>query len=258
MMSTAGFRSLPMSPKIKLQEGAIFISDAHYSNEYPAFFDFLKALDEGAIKTPQLILMGDMFELLFGPIKQTQRDNSKELELLNTLSKKIEIIYLEGNHDFGLKALFPDILVYPLSMQPAQAEFYDQQILLSHGDTKTPIGYQIYTKLIRNPFILFCIGIIDNLCLHCIITWLKNRGEKKNPCYKITAFKELIEKRLSDLSSEVVDVVIEGHFHQDVSFDLNGFYYTNLGAFACNQKYFIVQSSNKQFFLKECCFKEPG
>lgn len=246
-----------MSHKIKLREGAIFIADAHYCDKYPEFFTFLQAIDEKKIQTSQLVLMGDMFELLFGGVKQTLQENIEEINLLNKLSKKIEIIYFEGNHDFRLQEVFPEISVYPLEKQPVKSEFFDQQILLSHGDTKTPIGYQIYTKFIRNPFILFCIAMIDILCSHCIIKWLKTRGEKKDPCYKIGQFEEIIKKRLGYLSSEALDVVVEGHFHQGVSFDLNGFLYTNLASFACNQKYFIVQSSNKQFFLKECCFKEP-
>ncbi|HIC42798.1 MAG TPA: UDP-2,3-diacylglucosamine hydrolase, partial [Sulfurimonas sp.] len=87
-----------MSHRLILLEGAILISDAHYSDKYPHFYSFLQALDEGRIQTSQLILMGDMFELLFGIIKRTQKDNEKEISLLNKISKKIEVIYFEGNH----------------------------------------------------------------------------------------------------------------------------------------------------------------
>ena len=246
-----------MSPKIQLQEGAIFIADAHYSKKHPEFFAFLQAIDDEKIKTTQLILMGDMFELLFGMIKQTHKDNEAEITLLKALSKKIEIIYFEGNHDFGLKKIFPEIKIYPIEKQPVGAVFFDQNLLLSHGDTKTPIGYQIYTKIIRNPFILSFIEVVDVLCFNCIIRWLKNRGEKKDPCYKISNFKEIIKRRLRDINAEALDIVVEGHFHQNISFGLNGFVYTNLSAFSCNHTYFIVQSSNKQFFLKETSFKEP-
>ena len=128
--------------------------------------------------------------------------------------------------------------------------------MLSHGDTKTPLGYQIYTKLIRNPVILRLIGYIDILCLHCIVKWLKNRGVQKDPCYKIELFKKIILKRLRYLENESLDIVIEGHFHQNSSFEVYGFEYINLASFACNQKYFIVQSSKEQFFLQETLFKE--
>ncbi len=245
-----------MSHNITLQEGAILIADAHYSSKYPQFYSFLQAVESEKIKTGQLILMGDMFELLFGVINQTHKDNAKEIDILNRLSKKIEIIYFEGNHDFGLKKIFPDILIFPLEQQPQLAAYKDQTVQLSHGDTKTPIGYQVYTKLIRNPFILGCIGLLDKLCLNCIIKWLKSRGEDKDPCYKIGQFEDIIHKRLKYLEDETLDIVLEGHFHQNINFKVYGFDYINLASFACNQKYFIVQSKDKQFFLHETRFKE--
>lgn len=245
-----------MSPEITLQEGAILLGDAHYSAAHPAFFSFLKALDQGEIKTPQLVLMGDIFELLFGAIAQTIKENEAEIKLLNSLSEKIEIIYFEGNHDFGVKSIFPGMRVYPLSEQPVSARFLTQKIQLSHGDTKTPLGYQIYTRLIRTHFILFAIGIFDRICGNCIVKWLKSRGEKKNPCYKIKRFYEIVKKRLDYLKGDGFDAVIEGHFHQDISFELHGFLYVNLGAFACNQKYFIVQSNREQLQLQETRFEE--
>jgi len=245
-----------MSHNLILQEGAILIADAHYSDKYPQFYSFLQALDSNNIETSQLILMGDMFELLFGVIKQTKTDNQKEISLLNKISENIEVIYFEGNHDFGIKKIFPKVKVFPIQEQPQIASFGDKKVMLSHGDTKTPLGYQIYTKLIRNPFILSLIGIIDVVCSHCIIKWLKSRGVEKEPCYKIELFKEIILKRLGYLETQALDIVIEGHFHQDLSFEAYGFEYINLASFACNQKYFIVQSSKEQFFLQETLFKE--
>ncbi len=256
MMRAWACPSLLMSPEITLQEGAIFLADAHYSKAYPAFFSFLKALDKGKIKTTQLILMGDIFELLFGAIAQTKKDNEAEIKLLNSLSKKIEIIYFEGNHDFGLKSVFPDIAVYSLPEQPVLARFLAQKVQLSHGDTKTPLGYQLYTRLIRTHFILYAIGMLDRACGNCILKWLKNRGEKKNPCYKIETFQEIIKKRLNYLRKDALDIVIEGHFHQDTRFRLHSFVYINLASFACNQKYFIVQSNKEQLQLQETRFEE--
>ncbi|PHR59378.1 MAG: UDP-2,3-diacylglucosamine hydrolase [Arcobacter sp.] len=245
-----------MSHNLILQKGAILIADAHYSDKYPQFYSFLQAIESGTIQTTQLILMGDMFELLFGVIKGTKKDNEKEISLLNKIADKIEVIYFEGNHDFGLKSIFPSIKVFPLEVQPQTAVFGSQKVLLSHGDTKTPLGYQIYTKLIRNPFILSLIGSIDILCGHCIIKGLKSRGVQKDPCYKIPLFKEIIHRRLNYLKDEALDIVIEGHFHQNLSFNLYGFEYMNLASFACNQKYFIVQSIKEQLHLQEIVFSE--
>ncbi len=245
-----------MSHKLEIHEGAILIADAHCSEKYPQFLNFLKALESGEIRTPQLILMGDMFELLFGVISRTKEDNAEGIALLNRLSDEMEIIYFEGNHDFGLANIFPKIHIFPLRKQPVICRFYDQDIQLSHGDTKTPLGYQIYTKLIRNPFILSSIGWLDIVCRHCIIKWLKSRGVQKDPCYKISLFKEIIAKRLKYLEGRSPDVVIEGHFHQNQHFEIYDFEYINLASFACNHTYFIVQSINRQLVLQETRFKE--
>ena len=245
-----------MSPKLILQEGAILVADAHYSKKYPQLYEFLKAIDSGEIKTSQLVLMGDVFELLFGPVKRTQRDNKNEIALLNKISSEIEVIYFEGNHDFCLQDIFPKVLVIPLESQPTPVGFADQKIMLSHGDTKMPLGYQVYTKLIRNTLVLKLMNILDIFCSNCIINWLKGRGEEKNPCYKIDKFKEIIKGRLAYLQNKPLDIIIEGHFHQDVSFKLYSFEYINLASFACNQKYFIVQSINGQLFLQVTRFKE--
>jgi UDP-2,3-diacylglucosamine hydrolase len=74
---------------------------------------------------------------------------------------------------------------------------------------------------------------------------------QKDPCYKIDLFKKIIQKRLSYLKDEPLDIVVEGHFHQNLSFELYEFEYINLSSFACNSKYFIVQSNRAQFNLQE-------
>lgn len=235
---------------LKLHEGAILISDAHYSQKHPEFLAFLKDVATKKIQTTQLVFLGDMFELLFGVISKTQEENAQAIELIETISQTTEIIYFEGNHDFGLKKVFPSLTIFPLQQQPQSFDFITQKVLISHGDTRTPLGYRIYTKLIRNPLILFMIGLIDRTCSYCIINWLKSRGERKDPCYKISLFNDIIKKRLSYLRGQGVDVVIEGHFHQNRAFVIEGFEYINLSAFACNRTYFIVQSSKGQLSLK--------
>ena len=51
---------------ITIKEQALFIADSHYPHHGDAFLDLLKKLERGEIETPQLFLMGDNFDLLFG------------------------------------------------------------------------------------------------------------------------------------------------------------------------------------------------
>ena len=48
-----------------LKEGALLISDAHYDKSRPGLLKLLRAIQLGTVKATQLILMGDIFDLLF-------------------------------------------------------------------------------------------------------------------------------------------------------------------------------------------------
>ncbi len=246
-----------MSPKL-LHEGAILVADSHTAAWRTAFIDFLAALERGDIHTTQLVLMGDNFDLLFGPVKKTIRDNDTSIELLNRLSCKMEIIYLEGNHDFRIASLFPDIYVVDRSHQPLILSFNNERIALFHGDIKVPLGYALYTSLIRNQLILFCLNLINEIFGGIIINKLSKQMQRKNHCKKIENFEDIAQRHISAPWSEKCDVIIEGHYHQNRTFALDGMKYFNLGAFACKERYYVVKSLQNQTVLDEVIFhKEP-
>ncbi|MDQ7069043.1 MAG: hypothetical protein Q9M40_14350 [Sulfurimonas sp.] len=64
-----------MSHNIELQEGALLISDAHYSSSRPELLSLIKDIHSKKIPTTQLILMGDIFDALFGEVPTTQEKN---------------------------------------------------------------------------------------------------------------------------------------------------------------------------------------
>lgn len=246
-----------MSPKT-LQEGAILIADAHCAPWRTPFIDFLHALESGEIVTPQLILMGDIFDMLYGPIPRSYRYNTEGIDLLNRLCKKIEIIYLEGNHDFLLGDLFPDMAVVRRENQPIVMDYQGKKVALSHGDSTMGLGYELYTVLIRNPLLLAFLRTLDTLGKGFIIAWLEAQMKRKSHCRVIEDFEQLIKKRLKAAESGLFDILIEGHFHQNRSIKFPQFDYINVGAFACNERYFTVQSIQNKTLLREAVFrKEP-
>lgn len=242
-----------------LKEGAILVADAHCAPWRLEFIAFLNAVASEEIRTPQLILMGDVFDLLFGDIDATLAFNRDSIALLNTLAERVEILYLEGNHDFRLSTLFPHIKVIPRQQQPLIAAFGEQQIALSHGDTHMGIGYAVYTALIRNGAILKVLNRLDQWRGEFIVKWLIGMMKRKHHCRPIEEFPELIRKRLAKIGTLGVNAVIEGHFHQNTAFELAGdIRYFNLGAFACNERYYRVQSSHNRIVLEEAFLsKEP-
>ena len=237
-----------------LKEGAFVVSDAHYSHRREELLAFIKDVYNKKFMPTQLIFMGDIFDALFGSIDYTCAENEEMLKLLNEISKEIELIYLEGNHDFNLTKLLPNATIFTIKQQPVKAILEDKTIYLAHGDFDGDLLYKIYTLLIRNPLILFILKYIDIIFNHAILKYVEKHLGKKNDCNKFSGFRKFITNRLS--GRFMCDFFIEGHFHQNVSFSVNGFKYINLAAFACNQRYFIIKYSNNNIVLVEQKFSK--
>jgi len=237
---------------IVLKEGAFVISDAHYSDLRPELLDFLKAIHTKQLQPSQLILMGDIFDTLFGNVPYTQEVNAESIKILNEISKEIEVIYLEGNHDFNLKKIFPDAKVFSIKQQPLKIKYDKKNILLAHGDIESPLLYNIYTSVVRNPFVLFVLNILDFISRHAIVKRLDEYLSKKDDCKEFNGFMGFIQKRLENKYS--CNYFIEGHFHQNKILKFKDYTYINLAAFACNQRYFIVKSIKDVELLEEKIF----
>ena len=235
---------------IEIKEGAFVISDAHYSHRRPQFLEFLKAIQSKKLFPTQLILMGDIFDALFGGIQKTIDKNQEAISSINELSQNIEVIYLEGNHDFNLKKIFPHAKVFKIQEQPLEGRVNNKKVLLAHGDFDGALGYKIYTYLIRNKFILNFLNLFDGYILNKLDKYLN----KKDDCKKLSWFEDFIKKRISN--NYECEYFIEGHFHQNKTIKIDKINYINLGAFACNQRYFSVEFGKDKVFLKEKKFSK--
>jgi len=239
-----------MSPSpINIKEGAFLISDAHYSVSRPQLLDFLKAIDSKKLKPNQLIFMGDIFDTLFGAIKRTYTINQEAIDLINKISKEIEVIYLEGNHDFNLKSIFENTKVFTIQKQPVEFSLENKKLYLAHGDFVGTTTYKIYTTLIRSKIMLFLLSMINAIFNNYILRNLDEYLSKKKDCTTIKNFENIIKDRLENKYE--CDYFVEGHFHQNKHMKFEGFEYFNLAAFACNQRYFIVKSSHKELFIEK-------
>ena len=238
---------------LSIKEGAFVIADAHYSDNRPQLFDFLQDVKSNKLKPTQLIFLGDIFDSLFGGIPITKEINQKVIDLINDISNNIEIIYLEGNHDFNLKNIFPNIKIFPISKQPVECRYNDKKVLLAHGDIESSFSYRLYTSIIRNRFVLFVLNIINDISNNKIIEKLNYHLSKKDDCNEFTNFDEYIKRRLEDKYK--CDYFIEGPFHQNKSVKFSDFIYINLASFACNQRYFSVKSVKELELLEKIYLK---
>jgi len=219
---------------IYLKKGAVFIADAHYPNHNKTLFELLKKIEQGEIKTPQLIFMGDIFDLLIGDSTYLREIFKKEIEFLNKLAKKLEIIYIEGNHDFNLKSLFLDIKTIPIEQQPLVMKYKNKTVALSHGDKyEMPLSYKLFTKFIRNKIVL---KILPELIAK---NKLKNMRNKKI-CKELKSFNILAKTVAKNYRA---DLIVEGHYHQGKIVDN----YVSLPSFACSKKIGVFNGNSVDF-----------
>lgn len=235
--------------------GALLISDAHYGAKRPGLLSLLRAIHEGMLRPPQLVLMGDIFDLLFGQIPLTQRMNAEAVALIQKISRAIPVLYLEGNHDFNLSGLFPDAHVVPLKRQPLRCRCGSVNMQLAHGDFNQPLLYRIYTAIIRNPFVLKVLGAINAVTANAIIGRLEAYLEQKNDCYVIAQYESMVHAHLGSVDLDGTDAFIEGHYHQGRAFDVRGVRYINPSAFACNLHYAMVSLARGSVVLHEKTWK---
>ncbi len=220
---------------LRIKDGSIFVADSHYNEKNQEFLIFLEKLLSKKINTTQLFLMGDIFDFMSGESRYFIKRNRKLIDILNSLSKHIQIYYFEGNHDYNLQILFPNIKVFKREQQPVIANYKKKSVALSHGDNFTPWHYNLYCIVIRNSILLKFLNMIDfnNFISKKIYYSLL----KKNICKKNQNFEELVKKRVKHYRS---DIIIEGHFHQGKSFEIKNQLYINIPSLCCNKKYTVL------------------
>ena len=226
-------------PSSIIKEGAIFVADAHYPHHGEEFLELLKALESGRIETPQLFLMGDIFDLLFGCGAYIRSFVPEAIERLRRLSERIEIHYLEGNHDFCLKTIFPNINVVPRSRQPLMMEWNDRKVALAHGDLyDTGLGYELYSFLLRSCRAMCLLLPLEKRLIDPQIRMLR----KKSICRKLENFEEKASHIIKYYPDDV-DLIVEGHFHQGRKIGR----YVALPSLACQKEVGVVRDGEIVF-----------
>ena len=181
--------------------------------------------------------MGDMIDFISGESRYFIKQNYQVIQLLNKLSKDIQIVYLEGNHDYNLKSIFPNINVIKRENQPLLAKLENNQtISLSHGDNFINWKYDLYCKIIRNTFFLQFMNLID--INFFISKKIENTLVNKNICHKMNNFKQIVEKRIKNYNT---DIVIEGHYHQGDIYNINNKKYVNIPSLCCQKEYVKIK-----------------
>ena len=223
-----------------IKENALFVADAHYPHHGEEFLTLLQHIKNNTIQTPQLFLMGDIFDLLFGHNNYIQTFSKKAIELIQELSKNIEIIYLEGNHDFCLKDIFPYVKVYSREEQPVHYKLDKQNVYLSHGDLyETGFGYNLYSKILRKKTTLTLLKPFEKQ----IIDHRMKKLKAKKICGDFVNYQKRFDAIRSHYPKNAL--IIEGHFHQAVIHKN----YISLPSLACQGEVGVIEKGKMVFSM---------
>lgn len=236
----------------KIHEGAVFIADAHENDRRHEFYVFLQKIDKKEIITTQLFLMGDIFDLLVGKVFYTSKKYKKYIDLMEKIALHVEVFYFEGNHDFSLDNIFQNVKVIPIKEQPKKFILPDlSEALLLHGDKYGGKLHNFYTRLIRSRRVLQALNFIDMKLDNKITRKIESDLLEKKICKRMKDFEETICSKLSSYPICNERYIIEGHYHQNRTFQCKHINYINFAAFACNQSYFIVKFSKDVRFVEK-------
>lgn len=230
----------------KILNGAIFLGDAHANKNRQEFYDFLQDLSSCEILPPQIFFLGDMFDFLANT-RFAQKFYKKEIALINEISKKTEIFYFEGNHDFNLKNIFPNVKIFSNKMQPVSFEAPNNKIVqIAHGDIFLPPLTQKFLLFLRNKIFLYFMNLLDFLLFFKISKAILKKQSEKKLYKKIIDFEKYIKPKIHKYNA---DIVIEGHYHQDEILNFEDKIYINLNSFAIEKKIYEAGTENNKFKL---------
>lgn len=215
----------------------VFVSDVHLnepqSKRYGAFLrllDDIKNTDE----LTDFFMVGDIFEMWLDDRGFFVNKHKDVIDKIRDIAKTKNVHYFEGNHDFQLGSLWPDIGV---KVYPDEHEFNirGRKVLVAHGDllNKDDKNYLRLRWLLRTPLFKIIIRFLPTFLLVKLGALLSTTEQKEAPTTEQKEeFLKSWKKWTSDLYLEKeYDVFICGHYHvnADVTFKETGARAVNLG-----------------------------
>lgn len=134
---------------------ALFVSDLHLTAMMPktaqAFFDFLISQ---ASRTPQLYLLGDIFEYWAGDDDLDDPFNRRVADALRAVADGgTQVFWMAGNRDFLAGPVFAQAAGLTLLPDPCKLTIAGVPLLLLHGDAQCTDdhAYMAFRRQVRDP-----------------------------------------------------------------------------------------------------------
>lgn len=229
----------------------VSISDIHIrdskDSRYWNFLSFLNSKD--ILETKNLILLGDVFDVLVGDFNEYTTEYSHFFEKINQLlSIGIQVYFIEGNHDFNceenfLKTLNPSFHKnFHYRTSPFLLKRNGESWYIGHGDELdiTNIKYIKYRRFIRSRIVKY---FSKSFFSYKKVLKIKDDLSRKSKDIQRNFNEEVERSKFRGFAGRVlatgVDKVVLGHSHVLE----NEKQYFNNGFFPETHKYFLANDN---------------
>jgi UDP-2,3-diacylglucosamine pyrophosphatase LpxH len=238
----------------------VFVSDAHFTGqereEMGMFLQFLESQEEGL---GRLVILGDLFEFLFGFNAPARLEEGSFLpglfpfpeylpvfEALQRLAHHgIQITYIEGNHDFRLSSFFRDWFGIEADVYPIRGEerLGGHPTFIAHGDLSNPLQwkYRFYRSLVKNPVTYRLIQRIGPRLTRAIARRMSHESAQRYHAAGSRGMPSTFRSFARRKFMEGFDIVILGHSHfpEKMEEEVEGrrCFYFNVGDWAVHRSY---------------------
>lgn len=195
----------------------LLIADLHLNEERPDITEaFLLFLRTKVPDCESLYILGDFFNVWLGDDAMGHFEKKIAASLSQVAETGVKIYIMHGNRDFAIGKTFCKLAGCELLNDPSQVDFYQQPVLLSHGDifcTKD-ISYQRTRRLLRNPFILYVLRLLPVRIRKYIAVQIRTKSKHKRTQKKAEIMDVTPEVILSTLEQYQLQLLIHGHTHR--------------------------------------------
>jgi UDP-2,3-diacylglucosamine pyrophosphatase LpxH len=201
----------------------LLVSDVHLGSEVSRARDALDLIQ--SLRYRRLILLGDIFSNL--NFRRLNGEHWKFLSCIRKLSnpkRKVEVVWVEGNHDFGLSNVMSHLVGVPV-YQRYVWNFEGKRHLAVHG-------HQFDNFIKRNPFLVR----VGEFFLHDVIPALDGRNKPVARFLDHCTTKwgrmtpRIMNGALAYAKAGGIDRVFCAHTHVAMSAERDGVCYYNTGS----------------------------
>jgi UDP-2,3-diacylglucosamine hydrolase len=195
----------------------LFVGDAHFaSGDGERRAHFFRFIQNNRPQLNTLVIMGDFFDFWFGfrdlsPLKKEYGDILKFLRKIR--SDGVEVIYLEGNHEFRMGPYLSEKLGIEVCDRLAELDLNGKKVYVAHGDRSHPtMSHRILTWLLRNGLSYQLISLLGPRIVIGVARWWSAKSRKRNlkeSSQVISRLKKFAQRKLY----EGFDAVILAHTH---------------------------------------------